>query len=157
MCKLCMFVSNSKQKALYWTRISHEHYKRGTRECNPMIRAKTSEQCKRECFASNSDKSHQNGPKDLCQCKSHENNRNFTFCLLHCSRTESLPTQLDIRSVAQEYSQKNITKKRFSLNRALRKSLNSIQNARFGLRGGGGRGVCAGGEQGRSDDPPAQA
>ena len=153
MCKLCTFVSNSKQKALYWTRISHEHYKRVTRECNLMIRAKTSEQCKRECFASNSDKSHQNGPKDLCQCKSHKNNRNFTFCLMHCSRTESLPTQ----SVAQEYSQKNITKKRFSLNRALRKSLNSIQNARFGLRGGGGRGVCAGGEQGRSDDPPAQA
>ena len=61
------------------------------------------------CF----DISHKDGPKEQHECTSSKNrdHQSSTFCLMYPSKTESLPSPLDISSVAQEISKNNITKK----------------------------------------------
>ena len=76
------------------------------------------------CF----DISHKDGPKEQHECTSSKNrdHQSSTFCLMYPSKTESLPSPLDISSVAQEISKNNITKKGFSVDNTFRGRLYSM-------------------------------
>lgn len=130
MCKLCKFVSNSKNQAVYWTCISNEYFKKLIRESKPCKRFRDV-QTHVFCF----DNSHEDGPKNVNECTSRKLHRSSTFCLMHPSKTELLPTPLDLSSIAHEYSPNNITKKRFSVNQAFRHELHSKERRLFAREG----------------------
>jgi hypothetical protein len=129
MCKFCTFISDSKQNDVYWTKITHAHFKRLTRDGVKQCKSFSKVQSRVLCFH----ESHEDVPKE--HCKSTKNHESTIFCLMHPSKTESLPIPLDISSVAQEYSKSNITKKAFSVDNKFRTSIQSKDRNSFARQG----------------------
>ena len=132
MCKLCCFVSNSKSQANYWTRLNNHYFQTKKRKCSKNRCKKFSMvQTRVFCFH----ESHLDGPIELPACQSPTAHRNSTFCLIHPSKTESLPLDMSMSSFAQEYSKNNITKKPFTVDLKFRQQLNSNDRYNFARQG----------------------